>query len=304
MKTTLALLFACATLVAVNAWWQTGHMLVAQVAKQDLLARYPNVYKRAEDLALVLKGKTNNLSDTFVESAIWMDDIKPDGWNALENWHYTDRPYNPLGLSVDPLPQYTSEYAVQQAIKVLNNSKTRGQDTLAKSIFIRVLAHVIGDIHQPLHSAQLFNLSYPKGDMGGNLEKVFVTSTNQTLALHAFWDAVAFKVPNDFARPLDASNMSIVEGIAKNLTDEFPRQAFQEQLSKKNVSDWTVDAYLDAVKYVYNPLRTDFVIDEAYQQQAWDLCRRNIALGGYRLADTIYDSLRLEVPSAFRGFRG
>jgi hypothetical protein len=31
------------------------------------------------------------------------------------------------------------------------------------------VVHLVGDIHQPLHSVALYNLTYPKGDIGGNL---------------------------------------------------------------------------------------------------------------------------------------
>jgi hypothetical protein len=31
----------------------------------------------------------------------------------------------------------------------------------------RYLLHLVGDIHQPLHSVSMFNSSYKKGDYGG-----------------------------------------------------------------------------------------------------------------------------------------
>lgn len=289
---------SCLMMVQVLAWWETGHMLVAQIAKQDLLENYPNIYKRAEDISLFVKGLTSNLSDTFIESAVWMDDIKNEPWNSFFEWHFIDRPYNPLGLSVQPIDKYNSIYAVDEAVQVLNNSKTRGLTTLSKSVYLRLLLHVIGDLHQPLHDACLYNLTYPDGDMGGNLEIVVVEALNQSYPLHSYWDAVAFQVPNNLVRPLDTTNTSIIETLAKNLTTEFTRSILADKLSSKNVTEWTVDIYLDAVEHVYKPLRSDFVIDQAYQQQAYDVLRRNIALGGYRLADILYEVLHREVPSA------
>ena len=294
----LSVFISCFMINTVLGWWETGHMLVAQIAKQDLLENHPNIYKRAEEISLFVKGLTDNLSDTFIESAVWMDDIKNDLFDSLFEWHFIDRPYNPLGLSTPPLDKYNSIYAVEEAINVLNNTKTAGLTTLTKSVYLRILLHVIGDMHQPLHDACLYNLTYPDGDMGGNLETVFVEALNQSVVLHAFWDAVAFRVPNNLARPLDAYNTSILELLAKNFTQEFPRSALADKLSNKNVTEWTVDGLLDAIEHVYNPLRPDFVIDQAYQQQAYDFLRRNIALGGYRLADILVEVLRQEVPSA------
>lgn len=295
-----SLLSVCLLAIALftaQAWWETGHMLVAQVAKQELLKKSQNVYSRAENITLFIAGLTKNLSDSFIEAAVWMDDIKSDPWDIFYNWHFINRPYNPLGLSIPAIDPMNSVYAVTEALRVLNNTKTRGLTTLTKSIYMRVLLHVMGDMHQPLHDASLFNRTYPNGDLGGNLEKVFVQSENKTYPLHSFWDSVAFKVPNDMPRPLQPANISIIEQLAQSFTDEFPRSALQDKLNEKNVTKWTIDCFRDAVESAYNPLRADMVIDEPYQTQAYATIRRNIALGGYRIADLLFDVLSREVPS-------
>jgi len=43
-----------------------------------------------------------------------------------------------------------------------------GTDPGRKAIALAWLFHLVGDIHQPLHTAQLFTVDYPKGDRGGN----------------------------------------------------------------------------------------------------------------------------------------
>ena len=50
--------------------------------------------------------------------------------------------------------------------------------------------HLVGDIHQPLHTAQLFTIEYPNGDRGGNEICVRVTQTGQPMDLNRFWDGV------------------------------------------------------------------------------------------------------------------
>ena len=52
------------------------------------------------------------------------------------------------------------------------------------------LFHLVGDIHQPLHTAQLFTVEYPEGDRGGNEICVRVTQAEQPIELHRFWDGV------------------------------------------------------------------------------------------------------------------
>ena len=41
-----------------------------------------------------------------------------------------------------------------------------------RSMAVRLIIHYLGDIHQPLHSAELVDSKYPKGDAGGNFEHI------------------------------------------------------------------------------------------------------------------------------------
>ena len=49
-----------------------------------------------------------------------------------------------------------------------NESVVRnGNDAERKAIALAWLFHLVGDVHQPLHTAQLFTIDYPNGDRGG-----------------------------------------------------------------------------------------------------------------------------------------
>ena len=63
-------------------------------------------------------------------------------------------------------------------------------DAERKAIALAWLFHLVGDIHQPLHTAQLFTVEYPNGDRGGNEICVRVTQAGQPMDLHRFWDGV------------------------------------------------------------------------------------------------------------------
>ena len=52
---------------------------------------------------------------------------------------------------------------------------------------MRIIIHVIGDIHQPLHSSTYFDDNFPDGDRGGNL--IQVTFNNKKWNWHALWDS-------------------------------------------------------------------------------------------------------------------
>ena len=50
-----------------------------------------------------------------------------------------------------------------------NESVVRNQnDGEQRAIALAWLFHLVGDVHQPLHTAQLFTVDYPQGDRGGN----------------------------------------------------------------------------------------------------------------------------------------
>jgi len=67
-----------------------------------------------------------------------------------------------------------------------------------KSLLIRYLIHVLGDIHQPLHAVALFNEKFPKGDQGGNL---FIIKYDENIGnLHKLFDSVAAKLRESIQR--------------------------------------------------------------------------------------------------------
>ena len=67
---------------------------------------------------------------------------------------------------------------------------TTDSDAARKAIALAWLFHLVGDIHQPLHAAQLFAVDYPNGDRGGDQICIRVTQAGQPMNLHRSWDGV------------------------------------------------------------------------------------------------------------------
>lgn len=90
-------------------------------------------------------------------------------------------------------------------------------------MFARYLVHLVGDIHQPLHSVALYNLTYPAGDQGGN--KLRITLANKTaFNFHSFWDSGALVLQNDsygFVRPMDLQNSTELKKIANGMINQY-----------------------------------------------------------------------------------
>src|SRR5215475_1254811 len=96
-------------------------------------------------------------------------------------------------------------------------------DAERKAIALAWPFHLVGDIHQPLHTAQLFTVDYPKGDRGGNEICVRVTQAGQPMDLHRFWDGVI----------TSSTNLTRLRNDATTLRNrqEFQRSQLTEMVS-------------------------------------------------------------------------
>jgi S1/P1 Nuclease len=100
----------------------------------------------------------------------------------------------------------------------------------------------VGDIHQPLHTVQLFTVDYPQGDRGGNEICVRVTQTGQPMDLHRFWDGVI----------TSSSNVTRLRNDSTTLRNrqEFQRSQLTE-LANTDFESWAKESFEIATKIAY-----------------------------------------------------
>ena len=115
-------------------------------------------------------------------------------------------------------------------------------DPERKAIALACLFHLVGDIHQPLHTAQLFTVDYPQGDRGGNEICVRVGQAGQTMDLHRFWDGVI----------TTSSNLTRLRNEATALRNrqEFQRSQLTE-LASTGFEVWAKESFEIATKIAY-----------------------------------------------------
>ncbi len=98
----------------------------------------------------------------------------------------------------------------------------------------RYLLHVVGDVHQPLHSVNMFNSKHKTGDYGGNLVKIITTpSTNSTnINLHAYMDSMAGQqsFTERLSRPLNQSQTDDIAKMAGQFEQEYPVTSFDQKI--------------------------------------------------------------------------
>jgi S1/P1 Nuclease len=124
-----------------------------------------------------------------------------------------------------------------------NESVVKNQNEVErKAIALAWLFHLVGDIHQPLHTAQLFTVEYPNGDRGGNEICVRVTQAGQPMDLHRFWDGVI----------TSSSNLTRLrnEATALRSRQEFRRDQLTE-LGNADFESWAKDSFEIATKIAY-----------------------------------------------------
>ena len=277
-------------------WWCTGHMLVAQVAQDDLTTAAPAALQWAQELVENLAGPlTHNTSNTFVESACWPDDIKYYGLEAMNDWHFLNQPYNPDGfMNIIEFSNGDALWAIDQFTGTLT-SKVRSQAPFETSIAMRYLIHLIGDMHQPLHVTEMWNEQFPNGDLGGNL---FPIKFNSGITeLHALWDSCMGHYPDDPWRPLNETGWQFLEEEAEALMQLYPRSSLSQELSDPNITHWATANYHLAVTYAYN-LTYDSSPSPDYLEAGWTVVQKQLALAGYRLSTAIQqtyaDSLTID----------
>lgn len=163
---------------------------------------------------------------------------------------------------------------------------------------MRLIIHIIGDIHQPLHTSTLFNDEFPKGDMGGNLFEIVYLKKKSLKELHAFWDSTAH-IYGEIKVPLTDNTYDRLQGYADEVTEEYSRDSLKSELKLKTFDDWVQEGGQKAKEQAYWNRQIDSgdTLPDEYVEQAQDLVRKQFALGGYRLADYLVGVLGAKSPA-------
>jgi S1/P1 Nuclease len=306
-------LLACIVIITVAAlplpafaWNIPGHMLSAIIAYQVLQQESPGTIEKVKSGLEKHPWYANQwqarLKDVpvadhglvvFMQAARWADDIRMrDKQHHRGQWHYINWPFKPEGQPAsvqtrDPDPVNILTAFAENEAKVKNEN-----DPGRKAIALAWLFHLVGDIHQPLHTAQLFTVDYPNGDRGGNEICLRVTQAGQPMDLHRFWDGVS----------TSSSNLTRLRNDATALRNrqEFKRSQLTE-LANTGFELWAKESFEIATKITYrNDGRIGIpkagamdctmvaaapVLPVGYVVSASRIADRRIMLGGYRLAD-------------------
>ena len=263
------------------AWSCDGHMVVAQLALSSGIMSATTLQK-AKGLVDFLNAQYPRTGATFQEVACWADDIRSS--EGFGNWHFIDIPVcrlaNPSKCTPPP-PDNNAVWAVEESEETLTNSSA----TLDKARMLRFAIHIIGDIHQPLHAASYFSTQFPTGDLGGN--KWQIGGVPFASELHALWDEGLGLFYQQLRRPLNTTGFDWVGSLADRVLGLHPVASLQPQIAEKNVTQWALESHAIAEDFVYSAPQKPTPIPAEYLQGGQDIVLKQLAIAGYRLADTL-----------------
>ena len=234
-----------------QAWGVLGHRIVGEVADSYLSAD-------------AKKGVKELLGNESVGMASnWMDFIKSDStYRYMGNWHYLNIK---SGLSQSEFESWVQKDTATSAYtKILFVSKELKNKVIARdtrAMYLRILIHLVGDIHQPMHVGRL-------EDQGGN--RIRLSWFNDNVNLHQVWDE----------RLINFQQLSYTEYTkAINFTTKEQRKVWQSE----PLHNWFWQSYVYAEK-IYADIKPDDKIGFNYNFKYIDVVNQQLLKGGVHLA--------------------
>ena len=282
-------------------WHDKGHKVVALIAFRQLkpatrdavvAALKQHVAFTQGDWPTRLEAGDDADASLFTLAAVFPDDVRPldAQFHDLSDpdAHFIDLPFIPVRDDRnDPTIRVTDPTTVQNLPKAFrahsHDIKSVSVSKEDQATSLSWIFHLVGDIHQPLHSATLYTKVFKRGDRGGNSIKFGSDLADKTKQkdLHAYWDGL----------PGEKHAFADVDAKAKSLMTAFPKATFDHL--EATIDECATESFALARKFAYNGLvdtgkvLSDFPV--GYEADAQKTADRQVALAGYRLAEVLED---------------
>lgn len=296
----LTMLICLVTSTTALAWNKPGHMLTGAIAYYELKAKDPvalekviNLLKKNPYYQHEWLPRIQNLAESdpdhhdlylFMYAARWPDDIRGIQSLHCDPCHYINYPFKPDNQPAGLVEQPPAVANILTQFTKANNTLASTASAVAKSRALCWVFHLIGDVHQPLHTSTLFTVVFPDGDRGGTRFYIAEAENEQTRHLHSFWDGLV----------MSSQKFSSVRNRARGLLarNDLQRQDFSE-LSEIRFEWWARESLALAKKDGYlmgqlegSPDELDgAVLPEDYKSHSEPIAIKRAMLAGYRLAD-------------------
>ncbi|MBC3541323.1 S1/P1 nuclease [Rufibacter sediminis] len=237
------------------AWGMLGHRIVGEIADRHISA------KTRKNIQKVLG------NETIAMASNWPDFIKSDpSFNYLDTWHYINLKE---GLSFEQVEKHLHADTATDAFTRLNyliaELKKKDLAPEKKQMNLRLLIHIIGDVHQPMHVGR------PE-DLGGN--RVRLEWFNQPTNLHRVWDS----------QLIEYQQLSYTEyAAAINFASKDQVKTWKKQLAPV----WFFESYQIAQQLYKGITKPEEKLSYRYNFDYIDTLNQQLLKGGIRLAGVL-----------------
>jgi len=236
------------------AWGTNGHRISGEIA-----SAYLNPKAKAAVKAILG-------NESIAMASTWADFIKSDPtYSYLYNWHFVDfdKAYTQQEM-IEYLAKDTETDAYTKLNFLIGELKKPTTTKENKLLYLRVLIHVVEDVHQPMHTAH-------KDDKGGNDFKVnwFAKPTN----MHSIWDTEL----------INFQELSYTEYTA---WINHPTSAQIAEWQKAPISTWLYESNQLAEK-IYADTKQGDTLNYKYNFNNIGTLNQQLLKGGVRLAGVL-----------------
>lgn len=305
-----------------HAWDDVGHMAIAIVAWRHMTpearARAVALLRAAPPGAGLAQLRPNEGSPEardlalFARAATWADLVR-DRRDSVRfatyhhgTWHYlswywrADSAGHPVVVTGLP----TDSENVVERIDVLRPLLTdRSAPVESRAVALAWVLHLVGDIHQPAHTASRVTSDSPDGDRGANA--VHVTEDGRSTNLHAVWDDLLDDAPGQRAggqgrgAPGPNARLAEAERAANAIERRMPADSAGSAVGEARPEVWAQEGQALDESAVYTPDLVDGgALPAGYMARARAVARSRAALAGYRLATMLNQTFGGTAPTA------
>ncbi len=273
------------------AWWEYGHYTVATIAMREVNPQARAEIRRLLAREALLETPTCRVR-TLEEAAYWPDCVRAlgDRFNYSFPWHYQNvhvcRPFDVRAACPDG--NCVTAQIARQA-RLLANRELPVRERLQALAF---LAHLVGDLHMPLHAGD-------RGDLGGNRVAVNYGVIGGRTNLHSSWDGYIAErgisePPGDAAGLLAALGIEERRAMRQGTIEDWARQSWE---ISRDVSYRTLFGDPCPTPSPPVPEGERPVITEELVRSYLPVIRTQISRGGLRLAELLDQALTGTLPS-------
>jgi len=311
MNKTLSYAFLAGFILVVGqpafSWGDLGHETVGEIAERNLSSKGKKFIRKIIGI------------EPLSTAATWPDKVRSDprfaGYDKFSSYHFNEIPF---GYTFDTIPSMlrVKRSAHTMLSKVPRLLMDPNVDNSIRQIWFRYFVHIVGDVHQPLHVGNGW-------DLGGNLcsayWKPYENSTPLKKNLHSIWDS---EIPEDFRKDWKETTggkgwfgyyqlADLLAEAQKDIDEDIvnlPVEAWYAESVNEHKSIYPDETEVvhpkDRVYCKYKDLETkEFhsenfdetkipTLDRKYIDAAKVLVKRKIILGGLRLAAQLNEMAR------------